>query len=118
MVIIFGRSRSFFPHVRWIVYSDGSTRTEMEGNRTKPHPSYCVKLVQIRNAFHKDNRQHLFPLKHESASVQMFDHLVKVNNLEGVMEEYGLSLPNDLIFIKEQIAGPLDSVSSANKVQC
>ncbi|XP_027015003.1 deoxynucleoside triphosphate triphosphohydrolase SAMHD1 [Tachysurus fulvidraco] len=53
--------------------------------------------------------------KHESASVQMFDHLVKVNNLEGVMEEYGLSLPIDLIFIKEQIAGPLDSVSSANK---
>ncbi|KAF5893454.1 deoxynucleoside triphosphate triphosphohydrolase SAMHD1 [Clarias magur] len=56
--------------------------------------------------------------KHEKASVQMFDHLVKVNNLEGVMREYGLSLPNDLIFIKEQIAGPLDStISPANKWQ-
>ncbi|MCI4387160.1 hypothetical protein PGIGA_G00070880 [Pangasianodon gigas] len=51
--------------------------------------------------------------KHENASVQMFDHMVKANNLEGVMEEYGLSLPNDLIFIKEQIAGPLDSISAA-----
>lgn len=47
----------------------------------------------------------------------MFDHLVKVNNLEEVMEEHGLSLPNDLIFIKEQIAGPLDSISAASKVR-
>lgn len=58
-----------------------------------------------------------FPSQHEMASVQMFDHLVEVNNLEEVMVEYGLSLPNDLIFIKEQIAGPLDSMSSTNKVQ-
>lgn len=49
--------------------------------------------------------------KHETASVQMFDHLVKVNQLEAVMEHHGLRLPDDLIFIKEQIAGPLnDSV--------
>lgn len=43
--------------------------------------------------------------------------MVKVNNLEGVMEEYGFSLPTDLIFIKEQIAGPLDSASLGNEVQ-
>uniref|UniRef100_A0A3B4BYD9 HD domain-containing protein n=1 Tax=Pygocentrus nattereri TaxID=42514 RepID=A0A3B4BYD9_PYGNA len=53
--------------------------------------------------------------KHETASVQMFDHLVKVNNLEPVMEKYGLSLPGDLIFIKEQIAGPLDNIASGSK---
>ncbi|XP_055044729.2 deoxynucleoside triphosphate triphosphohydrolase SAMHD1 [Misgurnus anguillicaudatus] len=47
--------------------------------------------------------------KHEMASVQMFDHLVKVNDLEKVMEQHGLTLPDDLIFIKEQIAGPLDA---------
>ncbi|MCJ8731125.1 hypothetical protein PDJAM_G00195590, partial [Pangasius djambal] len=41
----------------------------------------------------------------------MFDHLVKENNLEPVMEEYGLS-STDLEFIKEQIAGPLDSTAS------
>ncbi len=42
-------------------------------------------------------------------SVQMFDHLVKVNGLEEVMVRHGLTLPDDLIFIKEQIAGPLDN---------
>ncbi|CAM4684060.1 unnamed protein product [Leuciscus chuanchicus] len=47
--------------------------------------------------------------KHETASVQMFDHLVKVNNLEAAMTHHGLRLPDDLIFIKEQIAGPLDN---------
>ncbi|KAM4622553.1 deoxynucleoside triphosphate triphosphohydrolase SAMHD1 [Discoglossus pictus] len=47
--------------------------------------------------------------KHESASVDMFDHLVKSNNLESVMEECGLVLPQDLVFIKEQIAGPPSS---------
>lgn len=39
----------------------------------------------------------------------MFDHLVKVNGLEEVMVHHGLTLPDDLIFIKEQIAGPLDN---------
>ncbi|XP_060794597.1 deoxynucleoside triphosphate triphosphohydrolase SAMHD1 [Neoarius graeffei] len=53
-----------------------------------------------------------FKWKHEEASAQMFDHLVKVNKLEDMMEQYGLSLPNDLLFIKEQIAGPRDSVTS------
>ncbi|XP_076875021.1 deoxynucleoside triphosphate triphosphohydrolase SAMHD1 isoform X2 [Brachyhypopomus gauderio] len=53
--------------------------------------------------------------KHEVASVQMFDHLVKVNNLEMVMEQYGLSLPEDLTFIKEQIAGPPNSGVGASQ---
>ncbi|KAJ8412002.1 hypothetical protein AAFF_G00142690 [Aldrovandia affinis] len=46
--------------------------------------------------------------KHETASVQMFDHLVQVNSLKPVMEQHGLVLPQDLQFIKEQIAGPLN----------
>ncbi|XP_075703066.1 deoxynucleoside triphosphate triphosphohydrolase SAMHD1-like [Rhinoderma darwinii] len=45
--------------------------------------------------------------KHEEASVKMFDHLIKSNKLEDVMKSYGLVLPEDLKFIKEQIAGPL-----------
>lgn len=44
--------------------------------------------------------------KHETASLQMFDHLISVNGLESVMVEHGLELPEDLHFIKEQIAGP------------
>lgn len=38
----------------------------------------------------------------------MFEHLVKENNLEPMMEYYGLS-DTDLQFIKEQIAGPSGS---------
>ncbi|XP_056129818.1 deoxynucleoside triphosphate triphosphohydrolase SAMHD1 [Lampris incognitus] len=53
--------------------------------------------------------------KHENASLDMFDYLVSDNGLEPVFEQYGLKLPEDLIFIKEQIAGPLDSPASANK---
>ncbi|XP_041859789.1 deoxynucleoside triphosphate triphosphohydrolase SAMHD1 [Melanotaenia boesemani] len=47
--------------------------------------------------------------KHEMASLTMFDYLVDDNGLKPVMEEHGLVLPQDLDFIKEQIAGPLDT---------
>ncbi|KAM9350985.1 deoxynucleoside triphosphate triphosphohydrolase SAMHD1-like [Symphorus nematophorus] len=47
--------------------------------------------------------------KHENASRDMFAYLVKCNNLEPVMEQHGLLLPEDQVFIKEMIAGPLDS---------
>ncbi|KAM4737378.1 deoxynucleoside triphosphate triphosphohydrolase SAMHD1-like [Anableps anableps] len=49
--------------------------------------------------------------KHEAASLKMFDHLVDDNGLGPVMEEHGLVLPEDLDFIKEQIAGPMESSS-------
>lgn len=42
----------------------------------------------------------------------MFDYLVKENGLELVMKQHGLVLPEDLDFIKEQIAGPLDNEAS------
>ncbi|XP_029291592.1 deoxynucleoside triphosphate triphosphohydrolase SAMHD1-like [Cottoperca gobio] len=48
--------------------------------------------------------------KHENASLDMFDHLVKANGLKPVMEQHGLVLPEDLEFIKEQIAGPPDTI--------
>ncbi|KAM3618887.1 uncharacterized protein V6R79_026340 [Siganus canaliculatus] len=47
--------------------------------------------------------------KHETASLAMFDYLVEENNLKPVMQHHGLVLPEDLDFIKEQIAGPLDT---------
>ncbi|KAL2103989.1 hypothetical protein ACEWY4_000857 [Coilia grayii] len=53
--------------------------------------------------------------KHEMASVQMFDHLVRENRLEAEMQEHGLTLPDDLLFIKEQIAGPPESPVSPRK---
>lgn len=42
--------------------------------------------------------------QHEDASVNMFDHMMKENNLFPSFREYNLS-EKDLIFIKELIAG-------------
>ncbi|XP_051489474.1 deoxynucleoside triphosphate triphosphohydrolase SAMHD1 [Apus apus] len=49
--------------------------------------------------------------KHETASVEMFEHLVTSNKLEEVMKSYGLVLEEDLNFIKEQIGGPIDEAA-------
>ncbi|KAK2851501.1 hypothetical protein Q5P01_007777 [Channa striata] len=53
--------------------------------------------------------------KHEKASVVMFDHLVNDNDLKPVMKQHGLMLPEDLDFIKEQIAGPLETQAGQGK---
>ncbi|KAG8446280.1 hypothetical protein GDO86_013929 [Hymenochirus boettgeri] len=53
-------------------------------------------------------RQKKFKNGH-NASVNMFDHLINANDLGEVMKDYGLYIPEDLNFIKEQIAGPLSS---------
>uniref|UniRef100_A0A8D3A957 HD domain-containing protein n=1 Tax=Scophthalmus maximus TaxID=52904 RepID=A0A8D3A957_SCOMX len=53
--------------------------------------------------------------KHENASVAMFDHLVKENDLNQLMTQHGLVLPEDLTFIKEQIGGPLDTNAAQAK---
>ncbi|XP_077191362.1 deoxynucleoside triphosphate triphosphohydrolase SAMHD1 isoform X2 [Paroedura picta] len=44
--------------------------------------------------------------KHEQASVKMFEYLIDSNNLKTDMKHYGLCLPEDVEFIKEQIGGP------------
>lgn len=41
----------------------------------------------------------------------MFDHLIEDSGLKEVFEHYGLTA-RDLIFIKEQIAGPLTMTAS------
>ncbi|XP_004466661.1 deoxynucleoside triphosphate triphosphohydrolase SAMHD1 [Dasypus novemcinctus] len=46
---------------------------------------------------------------HEEGSVKMFEHLVNSNGLRDVMKHYGLIPEEDICFIKEQIAGPLES---------
>ena len=38
----------------------------------------------------------------------MFDHMIEVNNLWSEFMRHGLE-ENDIVFIKEQIAGPLES---------
>lgn len=53
--------------------------------------------------------------KHETASLAMFDYLINDNKLKPVMERHGLVMPEDLDFIKEQIAGPLDTAASQSQ---
>lgn len=49
----------------------------------------------------------------------MFEHLVTANKLEEVMKLYGLDLEEDMLFIKEQIGGPIDETTCAESVsQC
>ncbi|XP_015280729.1 PREDICTED: deoxynucleoside triphosphate triphosphohydrolase SAMHD1 [Gekko japonicus] len=51
--------------------------------------------------------------KHEQASVKMFEYLIVSNELGPVMEYYGLLLPEDIDFIKEQIGGPTKTNDSS-----
>lgn len=51
---------------------------------------------------------YIYSSQHEKASVMMFDHLLKVNNLDRELRKYGLD-EKDVVFIKEQIAGPNQS---------
>uniref|UniRef100_A0A8C5EMJ6 Deoxynucleoside triphosphate triphosphohydrolase SAMHD1 n=1 Tax=Gouania willdenowi TaxID=441366 RepID=A0A8C5EMJ6_GOUWI len=88
-----------------------------------PRDILCVQIAGLCHDLGHGPFSHLFDgmfiprarpditWKHESTSVKMFDYLVKDNDLEPLMEQQGLVLPQDLIFIKEQIAGPLNDVS-------
>ncbi|XP_053429539.1 deoxynucleoside triphosphate triphosphohydrolase SAMHD1 isoform X2 [Nycticebus coucang] len=53
---------------------------------------------------------------HEQGSVEMFEHLINSNNLKDVMKHYGLVPEEDICFIKEQIAGPLESPIKNNSL--
>ncbi|XP_065817366.1 deoxynucleoside triphosphate triphosphohydrolase SAMHD1-like [Labrus bergylta] len=54
-----------------------------------------------------EKKRKLKKWKHEKGSCDMLDHLLKENNLEPVMEKYKLIPEEDITFIKEMIAGPL-----------
>ena len=54
--------------------------------------------------------------QHEDASVAMFDHLIKVNDLQSSFDQYGIS-DTDLMFVKEQIAGPIDAEQCSSQMQ-
>ncbi|XP_029912428.1 deoxynucleoside triphosphate triphosphohydrolase SAMHD1-like [Myripristis murdjan] len=82
----------------------------------KGEPDDDESLETATDKFNKWCTKNNFPLlQHEEASLAMFDYLVSDNSLEPVMEEHGLVLPEDLIFIKEQIAGPLGTKGPLNQ---
>ena len=51
-------------------------------------------------------------MQHEQASVMMFEHLINANDLRKEFEKYDLD-ETDIVFIKEQIAGPSKSEMSS-----
>jgi HD superfamily phosphohydrolase len=77
----------------------------------------CVKIAGLCHDLGHGPFSHLFDSlfiprvrqdrqwRHEDASVQMFDHLIESNDLKPEFEKHGLKV-RDLVFIKEQIAGP------------
>lgn len=75
----------------------------------------CHVCVFVKRAGSQSLDQVFSPLQHEQASVEMFDHLVEVNGLKPVMVKYGLKLPEDLVFIREQIVGPSSSGAGNTK---
>ena len=46
----------------------------------------------------------------------MFDHLIKVNDLQSLFDQYGIT-EDDLVFVKEQIAGPKDTEQCGSQMQ-
>ncbi len=48
---------------------------------------------------------------HEDSSIRMLDYLIEDNNLMPVLAELGDINAQDIVFIKEAIAGPLDERS-------
>ncbi|XP_053364370.1 deoxynucleoside triphosphate triphosphohydrolase SAMHD1-like [Clarias gariepinus] len=114
-----GASHNRFEHSLGVAYLAGRLvqtlkKRQPELNITE-QDVLCVQIAGLCHDLGHGPFSHLFDgmfipkvrpkltWKHETASVKMFDHLVKENNLKPVMEKYGLSLPADLIFIKEQI---------------
>lgn len=80
------------------------------GHQVKRHPASDVFFL-----FESSCCRCLF-LQHEKASIDMFDYLVEDNGLKPMMEQHGLVLPEDLDFIKEQIAGPLNTRADQGQV--
>ncbi|KFQ18173.1 Deoxynucleoside triphosphate triphosphohydrolase SAMHD1, partial [Merops nubicus] len=88
-----------------------------------PRDILCVEIAGLCHDLGHGPFSHMFdgrfiPLarpdlkwKHETASVEMFEHLISANKLEEVMKSYGLVLEEDMNFIKEQIGGPIDGTA-------
>ncbi|XP_072553050.1 deoxynucleoside triphosphate triphosphohydrolase SAMHD1-like [Salminus brasiliensis] len=127
-----GASHNRFEHSIGVGYLAGCLLQDLEKRQPELQISrediLCVQIAGLCHDLGHGPFSHMFDRmfipkvrpgliwKHENASVQMFDHLVKVNKLEPVMEKYGLT-PNDLVFIKEQIEGPRGNVDTGHSWQ-
>uniref|UniRef100_A0A8C8C6K5 Deoxynucleoside triphosphate triphosphohydrolase SAMHD1 n=1 Tax=Oncorhynchus tshawytscha TaxID=74940 RepID=A0A8C8C6K5_ONCTS len=117
-----GASHNRFEHSIGVGYLAGSLVQELNERQPELFISrrdiLCVQIAGLCHDLGHGPFSHMFDgmfipkvrpeskWNHEEASLAMFDHLVCENALEPAMKEHGLVLPDDLVFIKEQIAGP------------
>ncbi|KAK2512239.1 deoxynucleoside triphosphate triphosphohydrolase SAMHD1 [Columba livia] len=125
-----GASHNRFEHSIGVGYLAGCLVRELKERQPElgitQRDILCVEIAGLCHDLGHGPFSHMFdgrfiPLtrpdlkwKHETASVKMFEHLIASNNLEEVMEDYHLVLKEDMIFIKEQIGGPIDETASDN----
>ncbi|KAM9343911.1 deoxynucleoside triphosphate triphosphohydrolase SAMHD1-like [Pholidichthys leucotaenia] len=129
-----GASHNRFEHSLGVGYLAGQLLQALNERQPEllisPRDILCVQIAGLCHDLGHGPFSHMFDntflpkarpektWKHEAASLAMFDYLVEDNDLKPVMEQHGLELPQDLDFIKEQIAGPLDAdVDQVQKIQ-
>ncbi|NXJ06973.1 SAMH1 triphosphohydrolase, partial [Odontophorus gujanensis] len=122
-----GASHNRFEHSLGVGYLAGCLVRELKERQPElditQRDILCVEIAGLCHDLGHGPFSHMFdgrfiPLareglnwKHETASVEMFEHLITSNKLEKVMESYGLVLEEDMTFIKEQIGGPIDETT-------
>uniref|UniRef100_A0A3Q3GDJ0 HD domain-containing protein n=1 Tax=Labrus bergylta TaxID=56723 RepID=A0A3Q3GDJ0_9LABR len=110
-----GASHNRFEHSIGVGYLAGKLAEALRSRQPELNITerdvLCVQIAGLCHDLGHGPFSHLydglFLPKHENGSCDMLDHLLKENNLEPVMEKYGLKPEDDIIFIKEMIAGPL-----------
>ncbi|XP_072206195.1 deoxynucleoside triphosphate triphosphohydrolase SAMHD1 isoform X2 [Excalfactoria chinensis] len=122
-----GASHNRFEHSLGVSYLAGCLVRELKERQPElditQRDILCVEIAGLCHDLGHGPFSHMFdgrfiPLareglswKHETASVEMFEHLIVSNKLEEVMKSYGLILEEDIAFIKEQIGGPIDETA-------
>uniref|UniRef100_A0A8P4JUV9 HD domain-containing protein n=1 Tax=Dicentrarchus labrax TaxID=13489 RepID=A0A8P4JUV9_DICLA len=114
-----GASHNRFEHSIGVAHLAGqlgqALKTKQPGLNITDRDILCVQIAGLCHDLGHGPFSHLFDAmfiprarpgtewRHETASLDMFDHLVESNGLQDVMEQYGLILPEDRTFIKEMI---------------
>ncbi|XP_072918224.1 deoxynucleoside triphosphate triphosphohydrolase SAMHD1-like [Hemitrygon akajei] len=117
-----GASHNRFEHSIGVAHLAGELVKALSGRQPELRINHrdilCVQIAGLCHDLGHGPFSHMFDgkfipqtrkglkWKHEDASIAMFQHLISSNKLEGVLQSYGLVLPEDVEFIKEQIRGP------------
>ncbi|XP_067856867.1 deoxynucleoside triphosphate triphosphohydrolase SAMHD1 [Heptranchias perlo] len=123
-----GASHNRFEHSIGVGYLAGQLVKALSERQPELRISHrdilCVQIAGLCHDLGHGPFSHMFdgsfiPLtrkdlkwQHEDASLAMFEHLISSNGLEVVLKSHGLVLPEDLVFIKEQIGGPTTEATS------